>query len=458
MSFDTLYRPILFSEVVGQAATIQTLKQLLKRGESCQSSYIFAGRSGAGKTTIARIFARAILCLNLTEDREPCNTCESCRAILDQSQSESFTELDAANNSGADTVRQIIESLSYTTFGGQTRKIYLFDEAHRLSTQAQDALLKPMEDVVAGSKDRRMVCFLCTTELEKIRMAIRSRSYTFKIQDPTTQEILARLVYICEAQGIKYEPAALELLIEQGHGHIRDMVRSLERVSQVCGEITLQSSREVLGLDVVPLYFQILGDAYQAKDNQAALRMAYDKARIAMNTVSVQKIAQGLLWAALETYRFKAYGLSTSYVAEIDALYERMNHSAVSVLRLCKKIEDLLKIFHTLEDEYALLYVLSMLCVEDQPQIIQVLSTQSSAPSLEAPKRVSGSHLEGGTVLSSGGNFQGQPQMVTEKNAPYMRDHKIPPPPLEDIGSARAFSKDVTATPIPHMTLKPTAS
>ena len=439
MSFDTLYRPRRFADVIGQQATIAMLKRLLQRGEACQSSYIFAGLSGAGKTTLARIFARAILCPNLTEDQEPCNECESCKAILEQNATDSFVELDAANNSGADTVRSIIESLAYTTFGGQSRRIYLFDEAHRLSTQAQDALLKPMEDSVAGTKDRRMVCFLCTTELEKIRTAIRSRSHTFKIQEPTLQEILVRLEYICADQGIAFEREALSLIIEQGKGHIRDMVRSLERVSQVCGSIDLKGTREVLGLDVVPLYFRILGDVGQSKDNPEALKGAFGKAREATETVSASKVVQGLLWACMEAYKHKAYQFPSSYSVEITDMLNRLGDDDTKVLKMARRLETVnQQIFSAMDSDYALLYVLSLLGEELTPAPVLVryaASADNTIPTVSTPQTPLMNQVkkdEKGLVESKSGKFKQQPTLVDESQMPYVSD-KMKPTKPEDL-------------------------
>jgi DNA polymerase-3 subunit gamma/tau len=140
-----------------------------------------------------------MLCDNFDPDvAEPCNECNSCREILDRGDSPSFKEMDAANHTGADNIRKIVEGLNYYTLDGGDRKIYLIDECHRLSSQAMDALLKPMEDNVPGTKDKRLVCLFCTTEPQKLRGTIKGRCMVFGIKEPSRDEVVRRLRYIAE--------------------------------------------------------------------------------------------------------------------------------------------------------------------------------------------------------------------------------------------------------------------
>lgn len=160
MAFDTKYRPLVFDDVVGQEGTIKVLKTLLDRDEIFQHSYVFAGPSGTGKTTTARILARAMLCDNLTEDLEPCNQCDSCREIIEGTASYSFVEMDAANNSNVDTIRNIVESADYHTLGGKDRRIYLIDECFTEDTQllTEDGL-RSIKDIVEDQYDGRVLSY-----------------------------------------------------------------------------------------------------------------------------------------------------------------------------------------------------------------------------------------------------------------------------------------------------------
>ena len=172
MSLDTKYRPRTYEDVLGQKDTIKTLKGFISSEAGWRQSYLFAYPYGSGKTTLGRIMARALLCENPVNG-EPCDQCNSCKAMLNSSH-DSFIEVDAATNSGKADVKKLLESLNYTSFSG-SKKLYLFDEAHQLSKDALDALLKPMEENDKGSFDKRLVCIFATTEPEKMRQTVLSR-------------------------------------------------------------------------------------------------------------------------------------------------------------------------------------------------------------------------------------------------------------------------------------------
>lgn len=467
MSFDTKYRPIKFEDVVGQKGTVNVLKKLVKTKQVFHKSYIFAGPSGTGKTTTARILARAMLCDDVNPNTgEPCNQCESCREIIDGTSSFSFVEMDAANNSGADKIRQIVDELDYYTLGGKDRKIYLIDECftedtelmteeglqsirtlveqkykgkvlsydtdkdevvwkrvtdwfdipderetlrltfdngveltvttdqelyttnrgwvkaceltedddicetqfskvdipregaekfldvvtphihesmkykvaklikseslgkrkvydvtvedthsffaasthgkqthavlahncHRLSAQAMDALLKPMEDNVTGSKDKRLVCLFCTTEPEKIRNTIKARCMMFGIKEPEREEAVDRLRWICEEENISHTDEALDIIYSFGRGQIRDMVNALERVAQA-GPVTSENARKHLGLGAVSNYYLILENL---RDN---LPKALSLTEETLRMVDPPAFYEGIADAAMASYR-----------------------------------------------------------------------------------------------------------------------------------------------------------
>jgi DNA polymerase III subunit gamma/tau len=248
MSLDTKYRPYKYSDVLGQKETIKTLKGFIKSDAGWRQSYLFAGPYGSGKTTLGRIMARALLCSS-TVDGEPCDECVSCKSMLDGSH-DSFIEVDAATNSGKADVKKLLEDLAYTSFSG-SKKLYLFDEAHQLSKDALDALLKPMEENDKGSFNKKLVCIFATTEPEKMRQTVLSRcAPAFIIKHVKSDEIADRLAKVCEEESFTYEREALLLIADFTEGHIRDALKAIEGVaSSNDGNVGLDGVRAYLHVD-----------------------------------------------------------------------------------------------------------------------------------------------------------------------------------------------------------------
>lgn len=244
-------------------------------------------------TTTARVLARALLCEN-PQDGDPCDQCSSCRSIIERGSSENFTEMDAATKSGKDNITQITEDLDYATFTGK-RRIYLFDEAHQLSKQALDALLKPMEDTVVGSEDKRLVCIFCTTEPEKMRSTIFSRcAPVFTIRSVSPEVIADRLMSVCQAEGLVADREALVTIAESTECHIRDALKTVEGVSML-GSVTRQTVNQYLRLDTHETILKIL--AYIGRDLGKALA-CLDPLHEAMSTTTMyEKLTEASMLA-----------------------------------------------------------------------------------------------------------------------------------------------------------------
>jgi len=259
VSYDTKYRPLTYDEVLGQKNTIRILRRFASTGTGFQQSYLFAGQFGSGKTTVGRIFARSLLCENPSDTGDACNKCATCRSLIEVGTCQEFVEVDAATNSGKADMKKVIEEIQYMTFSGKHR-IYLFDESHQLSRDALDAMLKPLEESIGGSQDKKLVCIFCTTEPEKMRATILSRcAPAFVIHPVSPQEIAGRLEYICQQEGLKYDPDVLVLIAESVECHVRDAIKAIEGVS-LLGEINKQNVVDYLRLDLNTAYLDVLSN------------------------------------------------------------------------------------------------------------------------------------------------------------------------------------------------------
>jgi DNA polymerase III subunit gamma/tau len=295
MSLDTKHRPTGYDDVLGQEATKTILRRFVALGKGFEQSYLFAGPYGSGKTTLGRILARALLCDSHNEGN-PCDKCPSCLALLAGGSVETFFEVDAATNSGKADVKAITEEIQYATFSGK-RRIYLFDESHQLSPGALDALLKPLEENIPGSADKKLVCIFCTTEPERMRATILSRcAPAFVVRTLTPDVIADRLAVICKAEEIEYDESALRTIAEMTECHIRDAIKAVEGV-RMLGPVNLANVSSYLNLDSNALYLDILEKL--ADDLPGAL----EAASLLVERVSPSTCYQRLASAAMMAYQ-----------------------------------------------------------------------------------------------------------------------------------------------------------
>ncbi len=284
----TKYRPLTFADVLGQAGTAAVLKERLRKKTAFDRSYIFVGGAGCGKTTIARILAKALLCERLDlKDPEPCNQCDACLAILNET-SLAFSEQDAASQGSIDNIRKIVDDLPFGVMGAE-KKIYTLDEAHRLSAGAQDVLLKPIEE-------GRLVAMFCTTEPEKIRGTIRSRCEEYQIRKVSREDILGRMKHILTQEGFTGEDDAILAIIDCCGGHVRDVISKMEMIAQ-SGQVDMEGVRSYLNLSVVSSYYEIL--LLLPTDVSQALALA-EKACL---RVTPEEVMSGLAEAAMNSWR-----------------------------------------------------------------------------------------------------------------------------------------------------------
>lgn len=244
------YRPQTFADVAGQA----TLKAILSRAaaeDRVAPAYLFSGTRGVGKTTIARVFAKALNCKS-APSAEPCNACENCRAIT-AGASVDVVEVDGASNRGIDDVRRLKESVGYAPMDGRY-KIFIIDEAHMLSREAFNALLKTLEEPPA-----RVTFIMATTEPHKFPVTILSRCQHYVFKRLSDAELEAHLTKILKMESAPYEDAAVRLIVRRAAGSARDAMSLLGQVLALGGEsLTEADTRMVLGLAGQELFFKLL--------------------------------------------------------------------------------------------------------------------------------------------------------------------------------------------------------
>ena len=254
------YRPMKFSDVVGQDALTTTLRNTVKSGKLAHA-YLFCGPRGVGKTTCARIFAKAINCEHPTDSGEACGACESCKAF-EEGRSFNIFELDAASNNGVDQIKQLMEQTRIPPQVGRY-KVFIIDEVHMLSQQAFNAFLKTLEEPPA-----HVIFILATTEKHKILPTILSRCQIYDFERMSVAHIIQQLKMVADREKISYEEEALGVIAEKADGGMRDALSIFDQVASFSqGNVTFEKTIEDLNVLDADNYFKTV---FLALDNKVA--------------------------------------------------------------------------------------------------------------------------------------------------------------------------------------------
>lgn len=260
------YRPQTFDEFIGQDHIVKTVTNAISSG-MISHAYLFAGPRGSGKTTLARLLAKAVNCQNRKEkDFEPCNKCSSCLEIM-EGRSMDLIEIDAASHRGIDEMRELRDTIQFVPTKSKY-KVFIIDESHQLTKEAANALLKTLEEPPGHA-----IFILATTEIHKMIPTIISRCQRFDFRKLTLEEILRKLEIICKKEGVKIEKPALELIALNSEGSIRDAESLLDQVFTLYGnsakEIKTQDLKEILGLVEIELVSKFTDFILQKKTAEA---------------------------------------------------------------------------------------------------------------------------------------------------------------------------------------------
>ena len=258
------YRPATFASVVGQSHITSTLKNAISRGQLAHA-YLFCGPRGVGKTTCARIFAKAINCLHPTADAEACNECESCKAF-NENRSFNIHELDAASNNSVDDIRNLIDQVRIPPQIGRY-SVYIIDEVHMLSVQAFNAFLKTLEEPPAHA-----VFILATTEKHKIIPTILSRCQIYDFNRIRVEDGVEYLKYIASQEGVTYDDEALHIIAQKADGGMRDALSMFDKVVSFCGSnLTTKEVAETLNVLEYDTYFTVTQQILEGNYTDALL-------------------------------------------------------------------------------------------------------------------------------------------------------------------------------------------
>lgn len=367
------YRPQGFDEIIGQEHIVQTLQNSIKNG-AISHAYLFSGPRGSGKTTMARIFAKAVNCQAKSGVR-PCNKCASCLEIMGAN-SMDLIEIDAASHTGVDDVRELIDGIKFAPVKSKY-KIFIIDECHQLSKSASNALLKTLEEPPGHA-----IFLLATTEAHKMLPTIISRCQRFDFKRLHLPEIIKKLEFITKKEGIKFEDSALALIAQNARGSFRDAESLLDKCISFSGKdnvVTVQEVKELLGVVEVSQISQFVDFllAKQTKEGIVYLNSLVDAG------VNLQEFTKTLVFYLRQSLLFKinpdlldaqTSGLSKEEIAKLTTQTEKLT---------VENIQNMMELFIDAENnmKYATILQLPL-----ELAIVDITYSENSKPQIPNSK------------------------------------------------------------------------
>ncbi len=383
------WRPQRFDEVVGQEQTVQALKNSVRMNQTSHA-YLFAGPRGTGKTSLAKILARAVNC-ERPEDGEPCNQCQTCQDILSGNFMD-VIEIDAASNRGIDEIRDLREQVKILPAQGR-KKVYIIDEVHMLTTEAFNALLKTLEE-----PPENVLFILATTEVQKIPATILSRCQKYRFLRLSPEQIVQRLQEVASSEGITAAPEALELLARRANGGMRDALGMLDQMISYRGK-NLSREDVMQGLGMVD--DTLLADIFQAVQLNHPAEIIENLAQAFIHGLDARQIAREGAWYLRDVLMFQILGERAEFQRMSESGLPRVKEQAEnldreSILRALQKMMELSEQLRFGEDPRFLLEMTFLglidlfqgreLMVEEQPEPRANEKQRKRAVSEPAPK------------------------------------------------------------------------
>ncbi len=466
--FAQKWRPQFFRDVVGQVHVTTTIQNQIKSNR-LGHAYLFRGPRGTGKTTVARLFAKAVNCLKPTQETEfdqsitgePCNTCDACNQIT-QGSSFDVIEMDAASNRGIDTIRDLRENVKLSP-AAYTYKVYIIDEVHMLTQEGFNALLKTLEEPPS-----HVIFIMATTEHSKIPKTIVSRCQDFDFRNLSSEQIIARLQLIASDEGISADTEVLSLIARQSEGCLRDAENLLERlVSSNAKELTIENVEETLGLGSSFLLNE-LSESIVKQNLTSGLQTLNKLSRQGMDLVlclnqlityfrdlrllAIDNQLGELIQAPsseLPTLKDKAQEISVERLSRIIRILMHANRDIKEYGYVQLQLESALVQINAIKEGIKLDEIVNKL-IEIEQKIGSIETTshtasQSRQPDTDAIKGISQSVVERGMTDSLAMQIQDPP--ITQSEEIHAHDGSVDSPPKKPIPETKQ-------KPIPETELK----